>query len=172
MITKKELLVGTLTGITGNIGYAFVLGLKEQADTSCQAIKNILCAPIPLWYFIIVILLTSAVVLVMVEYRRRKSRSLPFLEVTERDYKGFTFQWVWRLNPETNKYEMEDFWPLCPHCHQQLRVELYDTVNGYHCTNGHIYNLHTTLNIKRDLIHELRREFKEYSNLIDFDKEL
>ena len=31
MITKRELVIGTLTGITGNIGYAFVLGLKEQS---------------------------------------------------------------------------------------------------------------------------------------------
>lgn len=168
MITKRELVIGTLTGITGNIGYAFVLGLKEQSDTFCQAIKNILCAPIPLWVFIIAILVAAFVVFIMVEYRRRKSRSLPFLDVTERDYKGFTFQWVWRINTKTGKYEMDDFWPLCPQCHQQLRVEMYDSIRGYHCTNGHVYDLNGLLNIKRDLVHELRREFKDYTHLIDF----
>lgn len=167
-MTKNDIITGTVTGILGNFAYAFITGLKDESATIMESVLNILKAPIPLWYFLTVLLVVGLLMYACVCVRtyRLSKKALPFLEVTERDYGGFTFQWVWTKNEETGKYEMSDLWPLCPQCHKQLRVELYDPIEGYHCSNGHVYDLHATLDIKRDFLHELQREFKKYADFM------
>ena len=68
----------------------------------------------------------------------------------------------------TCNYRMADFWPVCPQCGLQLRVELYDSINAYHCTNGHRYDLNRVYNVKKDLVHKIQRDYKEFANMIDF----
>lgn len=157
--------MGTITGVLGNILYAVIAGAMEKADDILGFLVNILTAKIPLWYFLVVIIVAYAIVFLMIKSRKKK---LLFLEHTEDIYNGMRFQWVWKFNKETGHYEMDDFWPICPRCGLQLRVELYDPIHAYHCTNGHIYNLNTTLNIKRDLVHKLQRDYKHYAGMIDF----
>lgn len=87
---------------------------------------------------------------------------------TEEEYMGYKFQWVWKLNEETGHYEMNDFWPICPQCGLQLRVDQYDPIDAYHCTNGHYVELDRMLSLKRDLLHKLQRDNKEYASIIDY----
>ncbi len=160
-MTTRELYVGTITGVSGNILYAVIVGFVENANGFCGYLN----VQIPLWYFLVMIFVACTIVLIMI---RIKKKRLPFLKHTEESYSGFEFQWVWKFNQETGRYEMDDFWPICPECGLQLRVELYDTERAYHCTKGHCYDLNKLLNIKRDLVHKLQRDYKEYVGIIDF----
>ena len=168
-MTKKDIIIGTITGVLGNFAYAFIIGLNDKADSIMQSINNILTAQIPFWYFLLVIAVVGVMMYAWVSYCKYKEskKRLPFLDVTERDNGGFTFQWVWKKNEETGKYRMYALWPLCPRCGKQLRVKLYDPIEGYHCTNGHVYDLSSTLDVKRDFLHKFQREFKEYANFMD-----
>lgn len=128
-------------------------------------LKNIITAQIPLWYFLVVFVVACIVVFLMIKIRKRK---LAFLNHTEEIYMGVKFQWVWKFNEKSGHYEMYDFWPICPQCGLQLRVELYDPIKAYHCTNMHCYDLNIFLNLKRDLVHKLQRDYQEYSSIIDY----
>lgn len=75
---------------------------------------------------------------------------------------------MWKLDETTGHYKMEDFWPVCPKCGLQLRVELYDPSHAYHCSNGHYYDLDKVYNLKKDLVHKIQRDYKEFASLIDF----
>jgi len=164
-MTKRDFHIGTITGVSGNIVYALIVALTEKSNGFVGFLKNVFTAQIPLWYFLVVIF--AACLLVSLLMKRRKKK-LPFLEHTEEEYMGIKFQWVWKLNDTTGHYEMDDFWPICPQCGLQLRVELYDRLESYHCTKGHCYDLNKVYNIKRDFIHKLQRDYKEYASQIDF----
>ena len=164
-MTTRELYVGTITGVLGNILYAVIAGLLKESKGIMDFLKNIITAEIPLWYFLVVILVACFIVFLMIRSRKRK---LAFLKHTEETYMGVKFQWVWKLNEKTGHYTMDDFWPICPQCGLQLRVELYDCINAYHCTNGHCYDFNQLYNIRRDLIHKLQRDYQEYASIIDF----
>ena len=164
-MTTRELYVGTITGVLGNILYAVIVGLMEKSDSILGFLKNILTARIPLWYFLVVIIVACIIVFLMIQHRKK---SLPFLKHTEEEYMGVKFQWVWKLDETTGHYHMEDFWPICPQCGLQLRVELYDPLNAYHCSNGHCYDLSKVYNLKKDLAHKIQRDYKEYASIIDY----
>ncbi|MCM1220057.1 MAG: hypothetical protein NC548_36760 [Lachnospiraceae bacterium] len=161
IITLRELFSGTVIGIIGNIAYAVVLRLAGQASD----LSGVLTQEIPLWYILLTLLAGSAVMCTMI-YRRTHKRP-PFLAVTSRTEQGMEFRWIWKKNPETGRYEMHDFLPVCPVCGLQLRAELWDT-RGYHCTSGHNYDLSHTLNVKRDLLHKLKQEFLGHADIIDY----
>lgn len=164
-MTKRELYVGTITGVAGNVIYAIIVGVMEKSDGLIGFLLNILTAKIPLWYFLVVIALSCIIVLIMIQHRKNH---LAFLNHTEEEYNGFKFQWVWKYDETTCNYRMADFWPVCPQCGLQLRVELYDSINAYHCTNGHRYDLNRVYNVKKDLVHKIQRDYKEFANMIDF----
>jgi hypothetical protein len=165
IMTKRELYVGVITGVIGNILYALIVGMIKKSEGILSFLKNIITAEIPLWYFLVVIIVAYFIVLLMINNRKSK---FAFLNHTEEDYMGFKFQWVWKLNEETGHYEMDDFWPICPQCGLQLRVELYDSIEAYHCSNGHCYDLNKVLNLKRDFVHKLQRDYQQYASLIDY----
>lgn len=165
-MTMRELYVGAITGIVGNILYAVIVGIMKSTGF-IDFFKHILTIQIPLWYFLAVLLVACFIVYLMIRKRKKK---LAFLDHTEEKFGNFIFQWVWKLNEETGHYEMDDFWPICPMCGLQLRVDYYDRIDAYHCTKGHCYSLDEVLSIKRDLVHKLQRDYKEYANMIDFPK--
>ncbi len=164
-MTKRELYVGAITGVVGNILFAIIKGLMENSDGILDILVNILTAKIPLWYFFLVIVVACLIVFLMIQ---RRNKRLAFLKQTEEDINGFKFQWVWKLDEATGHYQMDDFWPICPKCGNQLRIEPYNVYDAYHCTNGHGYDFSKLYNIRRDLIHKLQREYKEYANMIDY----
>ncbi len=166
MLSKKEILIGTLTGVLGNVVYAVIATLGRN-NGSLVGFKAVICASIPLWYILLALVIACGVVVCM-HYRRKNK--LAFLQQTSQMEQGIEFQWVWVKNEESGKYEMEDFWPICPTCHKQMRVDLYDRIGHYHCSDNHIFDLTTILNIKRDLLHNLKREFKEYADYISYPK--
>ena len=137
----------------------------EKAEGIRDFFINILTAKIPLWYFLVSIMIAFIVALMTIHCRKKK---LPFLNHSEEDYGGFKFQWVWKLEETTGHYRMDDFWPICPQCGMQLRVEKYDPIDAYHCSNGHLYNLNKVYNLKKDLVHKLQRDYEEYANMIDY----
>ena len=164
-MTKHELYVGTITGVIGNILYAVIAGIMEKSNGTWDFFMNILTARIPLWYFMVTILIALAIVFLTIQHRKKK---LAFLKHTEEEYMGIKFQWIWKLDDTTGHYYMDDFWPVCPKCGLQLRVELYDPIKAYHCTNGHYYDLNKLYNMEKDLIHKLQRDNKEYASMIDY----
>lgn len=121
-----------------------------------------------MWFSLLTLLISATVVLLMIECRKREQPQ--FLKVTKRERQGLEFQWIWKINDATGKYKMEDFLPICPECGNQLRTELYDINHTYHCSNGHEYNLTQVYNLKKDLVHELRREWAYYADKIEFPK--
>lgn len=163
-MTKKDIIVGTIAGVLGNFAYAFIAGLEN--NSAKDVLKNILTTQIPLWFSLLMVI-TVGVLFMWASYQKHKNHSpvLPFLDVTEQEYGGFIFQWVWKKDEKTGKYKMSDLWPLCPTCGKQLRVELYNPC--YHCTDGHAYDLNYTISKKRDFLHEFQREFKDYADFMD-----
>lgn len=164
-MTKRELYIGTITGVAGNFVYALIEALGEKWDGLWVFLKNVITAQIPLWYFLVVVAAACLIVFLML---RGKKKQPAFLMHTEEEYMGYKFQWVWKLNEETGHYEMNDFWPICPQCGLQLRVDQYDPIDAYHCTNGHYVELDRMLSLKRDLLHKLQRDNKEYASIIDY----
>lgn len=164
-MTTRELYVGTITGVLGNILYAVIVGIMKKSYGILDFFTNILTARIPLWYFLVVMALACLVVFLMIQQRKTQ---LAFLKHTEENFEGYKFQWVWIHDEATGHYRMDDFWPICPQCGKQLRVELYERVKSYHCTSGHFYDISTLYSIKCDLIHKLQRDYKEYASIIDF----
>ena len=164
-MTAREIYVGAFTGIIGNMLYAIIVGIMKRSDGILDFLLSLLTAKIPFWYFLVVIMVACLIVLLMIRHRKKY---LSFLKHTEEDYMGIRFQWVWKLNEANGHYRMDDFWPICPQCGNQLRVELYDRINAYHCTNGHFYDFDKLYNIRRDLIHKLQQDYKDYVSLIDF----
>lgn len=164
-MTTRELLVGTITGVLGNVLFAVTVGLLKKSEGMVDFLKNIITAEIPLWYFLIVLLVASLLVFLMIRSRKNK---LAFLKHTEEDYMGIKFQWLWKVDETTGHYYMDNFWPVCPQCGLQLRVDHYDPIRAYHCSNGHIYDLNRMYNLKKDLVHKLQRDYKEYSSMIDY----
>ena len=164
-MTKRELFVGAITGVIGNILYAVITGIMEKSDGILDFLMNILTARIPLWYFLVVIIIACIIVFLMIQHRKN---SLAFLKHTEEEYMGFKFQWVWKYDEATRQYRMDDFWPVCPQCGLQLRVDLYDFERAYHCSNGHCYDLNKVYNLKKDLVHKIQRTYKEYASIIDY----
>lgn len=165
-MNKRDFFIGIITGVLGNIMYALIVALTEKSNGFADFMKNIITAQIPLWYFLIVILVACLFVLLLM--KKPKKEKLAFLDHTEEEYMGIKFQWVWKLNDTTGHYEMVDFWPICPQCGMQLRVELYDTIDAYHCSNGHCFDLNKVLNLNRDLVHKLQRDFQQYASIIDY----
>lgn len=168
MLSRKELIVGTLTGVSGNIVYAVLQELAKNTSEVSISFVQVLCSPIPLWYFLVTLLVAGMAVWGMHVYSRHQKPA--FLNRTGQVEQGLEFQWIWVKNEKTGKYEMKDFWPICPYCHEQLRMELYDPIKAYHCTNGHVQDIHITLNKKRDLLHKLKQEFKAYSDRITYSE--
>lgn len=164
-MTKHELYVGAVTGVIGNILYAVIAGVMKKSEGIWDFLMNILTARIPLWFFLVTIMIAFAIVFITIHRRKNK---FPFLKHTEEEYRGLKFQWVWKLDETTGHYKMEDFWPVCPKCGLQLRVELYDPTHAYHCSNGHYYDLDKVYNLKKDFVHKIQRDYKEFASLIDF----
>lgn len=164
-MTKRELFVGTITGVIGNIIYAVIEGIMEKSNGIGDIFMNILTAKIPLWFFLITILIAFVIVFITILC---KKKNLAFLNHTEEIYEGFKFQWVWKLDDKTGHYRMADFWPICPECGLQLRVDLYDRINAYHCSNEHYYDFNKLYNLRRDLVHKIQRDYKEYASIIDY----
>ena len=159
MMTKHELCVGAITGVIGNILYAVIVGIMEKSDGICDILMNIFTAKIPS------ILIAFAIVFVIIHCRKKR---FAFLKHTEEEYMGVKFQWVWKFDETTGHYRMDDFCPICPQCGLQLRVELYDTIEAYHCTKGHCYDLNKVYNLKKDLVHKIQRDYKEYASMIEY----
>lgn len=166
-MTTKEIISGTIVGMLGNFAYALITSLQPPTESDGGGLKNILTAQIPLWFSLLMVITVGIILFMWTSYQKHKNHSqvLPFLDVTEQEYGGFIFQWVWKKDEKTGKYKMSDLWPLCPTCGKQLRVELYNPF--YQCTNGHAYDLNNTISKKRDFLHEFQREFKDYADLMD-----
>lgn len=166
-LSKREIIIGTLTGILGNILYAIiqVIFAAVKPNNTLEFLKKLLTARIPLWYILLINLSLCAIFIYFV--RKRMHKAPEFLSTTSHRCEGLEFRWVWKKNVD-GKYTMDDFWPICPQCGRQLRFELYDPYNAYHCLSGHCYDLHSVLNTKRELIHQLKQEFSEYSDIIEY----
>ena len=164
-MTTRELYVGTITGVLGNILYAVITGVMKESDGILDFLMNILTARIPLWYFLVVIIFACLIVSLMIQHRKKNHA---FLKHTEEIYDGVKFQWVWKVDEATGHYMMEDLWPICPKCGLQLRVDLYGSINDFHCSNGHCYDFNKVFNMEKDFVHKLQRDYKAYASIIDF----
>ena len=166
-ISKRDIIIGTVTGILGNILYAVILLIIGvlTADDNTKHIGNILTFPIPLWYVLLInIFIWTGLAYIV---HRRSQRPPEFLKTTSRRCEELEFRWVWKKNAD-GKYTMDDFWPICLQCGKQLRIEMYDPFNAYHCLNGHTYNFERAISLKRELLHHLKQEFSEYSDIIEY----
>lgn len=163
MLTKKEIVAGTVTGLLGNIAYAVIAWLLKPDKVI--SFKEFLSIPIPLWYVLLIILLIFSVLFIVTIQKKKPV----FLNHTEEKFKDLTFQWRWAYDKEKQKYFMKDLTPLCPACGNPLDINT--VYNAYCCTNGHSYSFDHLYAIRKDLLHKLKQQYKEDAGIIHFPDE-